>query len=120
MCIFQFPIDTKIRHKWLEKYYPKDKFDKNTRRIYSIYFSMAAFIDNMKYPLSNKNINNLMLINFHISLITKRCFLSFDRNSDKTVTLSELLPNINKFRNKIFVFFSESFTNVAYKLFELL
>ena len=61
----QFPIDQKIRHKWLEKCYHKDKFDKSTRRIYSIYFNMAPFIHNMKFPLSNQNINNLMLINFH-------------------------------------------------------
>ena len=105
MCIFQFSIDPKIRHKWLEKCYPKDKFDKSTRRICSIYFSMAAFIDNMKFPLSKKNINNLMLINFHISLITKRLFRSFDRHGDKTVTFSEFLPNINKFSNKILDFF---------------
>ena len=105
VCIFQFPIDPKTRHKWLEKYYPKDKFDKSTRRIYLIYFSMAAFIDNMRFLLSNLNINNLMLINFRISLKTKRLFRSFDRHSDKTVTLSELLPNINKFRNKILDFF---------------
>ena len=77
------------------------------------------FIDNMKFPLSNKNINNLMLINFNISLITKRFFRSFDRPSDKTVTLSEWLPNINKFRNKI-LDFSESFTKVASKLFVFL
>ena len=105
VCIFQFPIDPKIRHKWLEKYYPKNKFDKSTLSIRSIYFSMAAFIDNMKFRLSNQNINNLMLINFHISLITKRFFRSFHRLSDKTVTFSELLPNINKFRNKILDFF---------------
>ena len=53
----------------------------------------------------NLNINNLMLINFHISLITKRFIRSFDRHSDKTVTLSELLPSINKLRNKILNFF---------------
>ena len=76
VCLFQFPIDPKTRHKWLEKYDPKDKFDKSTRRICSIYFSMAAFIDNMKFPLSNKNINNLTLINFRISLKTKRLFRS--------------------------------------------
>ena len=105
VCIFQFPIDPKICHKSLEKCYPKDKFYKSTRRICSIYFSMAAFIDNIKFPLSNLNINNLMLINFHISLITKQFFHSFDRHSDKTETLSELLPDINKFRNKIFGFF---------------
>ena len=84
---------------------PSDKFDKSTRWICSIYFSMAAFIDNIKFPLSNLNINNLMLINFHISLITKRFFRSFDSHSDKTVTLSELLPNINKFHDKILDFF---------------
>ena len=107
VCIFQFPIYPKIRHKWLEKCYPKDKFDKSSRRICSIYFSMAAFIDNMKFPLSNQNVYNLMLINFHISLITKRFFDSFDRHSDKTVTFSELLPNINNFRNKILDFFGK-------------
>ena len=101
VCLFQFPIDPKIRYKWLEKRYPKDKFGKSACWIFSIYFSMAAFIDNIKFPLSNLNINNLIIINFHISLITKRFFRYFDRHSDKTVTLSELLPNINKFRNKI-------------------
>ena len=90
-CVYiSVSLDHKIRHKWLEKCYPKDKFDKNTRKICSIYFSMAAFTDNIKFQLSNLNIYNLMLINFHISLITKRFFRSFDRNSDKTVTLSEL------------------------------
>ena len=59
VCIFQFPIDPKYRHKWLEKCYPKDKFDKSTRRICWIYFSIAAFIDNIKFLLSNLNINNL-------------------------------------------------------------
>ena len=44
------------------------------------------------------NINDLMLINLHISLISKRFLLI---NSDKTVTLSELLLNINNFSNKI-------------------
>ena len=89
--------------------------------ICSIYFSMAAFTDNIKFHLLNLNINNLMLINFHISLITKRLFrsfdhhsdrtvtvsqlCSFDHHSDRTVTVSQLLPNINKFRNKIFGFF---------------
>ena len=66
------------------------------------------------------NIINLMFINFHISLITKRFLRSFDRHRDRTVTLRELLPNINKFRNETLNFFSESFTNVASKLFELL
>ena len=58
---------------------------------------MAPFSDNIKFPLWNLNINNLMLINFHISLITKRFFPSFDRHSDKTVTLIELLQDINNF-----------------------
>ena len=105
VCIFQFPIDPKTHHKWLEKYYPKDKFDKSTRRICSIYFSMTQFIDKMKFILSYLNINNLMLIYFRISLKTKRLFSSFDRHSDKTVTRSELLRNINKLRNKILDFF---------------
>ena len=74
--------------KWLEKCYPKDKFDKSTRRHNttapcSIYFSMTAFIDTMKFLLSNQNINNLMFINFHISLITNRFFRSFDRHSNR-------------------------------------
>ena len=47
------------------------------------------------------NINGLMLINLHISLITKRLFRSFDRHSDKTVTLGELLLEINNVSNKI-------------------
>ena len=87
------------------KILPEDKFDKSTRRICSIYFSMAAFIDNMKFHLSNLNINNLMLINFYISLKPKRLFCSFNCYSDKIVTLCKLLPNINKFCNKILDFF---------------
>ena len=105
-CVtFQFPIDPKIYHQWLEKCYPKDKFDKSTLRICVIYCSISAFIDNIKFQLSNLNINNLMLNNFQNSLITKQFFCSFARHSDKTVTLSELLPNINKFRNNILDFF---------------
>ena len=117
--IFQFLIDSKIHHKWLEKCYPKDKFNKSTRRICLIYFSIAPFIDYIKFPLWNMHINNLMLINFHISLMTERFLRSFDRHSDKIVALSELLPNINKFEIKYWIF-SESFMNVASKLFELL
>ena len=105
VCIFQFPIDTKIRHKWLGKCNPKDKFNERARRICLIYFSMATFIDNIKFILWYLNINNLMIINFHISLITKRFFRSFDRHSDKTVTLIELLTHINKFRDKMLDFF---------------
>ena len=109
MCvwIFQFPIDPKFHHKWLEKCYPKDEFNKSTRIICLIYFSTAPFIDYIKFPLWNLNINHLMLSNFHISLITKRILRSFDRHSDKTLTLSELLSNINKFRNKILIFFQK-------------
>ena len=61
-----------------------------------------------------------MLINFHISLITKRFLRSFDRHSDKTVTLSAncCQTSINSVIKHWF--FSESFTNVASKLFELL
>ena len=42
-----------------------------------------------------------MFINFYISLIAKRFYRSFDRHSDKTVTLSELLQDINNFSKKI-------------------
>ena len=65
---------------------------------------MLPFIDNIKFPLWNQNINNFMLINFYISLtlITWGFFRSFDRHSDKTVTLSELLQDINNF-SKIFL-----------------
>ena len=100
VCIFQFPIDPKIGHKWLEKCYPKDNFYKNTRRICLIYFSLAQF-NNLKFPLWNLNINKLMPIHFHISLITKRFFRYFYRHSDTTETLSELLRNVNNFSNKI-------------------
>ena len=55
----------------------------------------------MKFRRRNLNINDLILINLHISLITKRFFPSFDRHSDKTVSLSELLLDINNFSNKI-------------------
>ena len=118
VCIFQLPIDPKIRQKFLgkckknsrknRKMYrkiSKEKFNKSTHRICLIYFNMLPFIDKIKFPLWNLNINVLMLINFHISLITKRFFQSFGRHSDKTLTLSELLPYINKFRNKILDFF---------------
>ena len=65
----------------------------------------TIYIDNIKFPLWNLNINNLMLIHFHISWIARRFFRSFHRHSDKTATLSELLPTINKFCNKILDFF---------------
>ena len=66
-----------------------------------IYFSISQFNDNMKFRWRNININDLILINLHISLITKRFFRSFDCHSDKTATLSELLLDINNFSNKI-------------------
>ena len=66
------------------------------------------------------NINDLMLINYlHISLITKRFFRSFDLRSDKTLTLSELLLDINNLVIKLWMS-SESFMSLALKLFELL
>ena len=101
VSLFQFPIEPQIGCKWQEKCYPKDKFNKSTRRICLIYFSMAPFIDNIKFPLWNLNINNLLLIDFHIALITKRFFRYFDRHNDKTVTLSELLQDINNFSKTI-------------------
>ena len=79
------------------------KINKSTRRICLIYFSISPFIDYIKFPLWNLNIYNLMLINFHISLIMKRFFRSFDRHSDKRVTLSELLQDINNFSTTIIV-----------------
>ena len=69
---------------------------------------MAQFKDNMKFRWQNLNINDLMLINSHISLTTKRFFRSFDRHSDKTATLSELLLDINNFSNKIVDVISKS------------
>ena len=66
-----------------------------------IYFSIAPFIDNIKFPLWNLNINNLILSDFHISLITKRFFRTFDRYRDKILTLSELLQDINNFSKTI-------------------
>ena len=62
---------------------------------------MTQFNANMKFWWRNLNINYLMLINLHISLIMKRFFRYFDRHSDKTVTLSELLLDIKNFSDKI-------------------
>ena len=66
-----------------------------------INFSITQFNDNIKFRWQNQNIDDLMLINLHILLITKRFFRSFDRHSDKIATLSELLLDINNFSNKI-------------------
>ena len=101
VSLFQFPIKPQICRKWLEKYSPKDKLNKVTRTICLIYFIMAQFNDDIKFRRRNLNISDLMFIILHISLITKRFFRSFDRHSDKTATLSELLLNINNFSNKI-------------------
>ena len=60
-----------------------------------------------------------MLINFHISLITKRFFRFFDRHSDKTVTLSKLLQDINNLVRQLCMS-SESLMSFASKLHELL
>ena len=119
MSLFQFPIKPKISRAWLEKYYAKDKLNKNTRRICLIHFSMAQFNANIKFRWINVHINDLMLINLHISLITKRFFRPFDRHSDKTVTHSELLLNINNFSNKLWMS-SECLMRLSSKLYELL
>ena len=60
-----------------------------------------------------------MRINFRISLKTKRLFRSFDGHSDKTATLSECSQTSINSVIKYWIF-TESFTNVASKLFELL
>ena len=62
---------------------------------------MARFNYDVKFRWRNLNINDIMLINLHISLITIRFFLSIERHSDKTVTLSKFLLTINNFSNKI-------------------
>ena len=101
VSLFQFPIKNQICRKRLEKYYPKEKLNKSARRLCLMCFSMAQFNDNIKFRWQNQNINDLMHVLLHISLIMKRFVRSFDRHSDKTVTLSELLLNINNFTNKI-------------------
>ena len=63
---------------------------------------MAQFNDDINFRWRNLNINDLMLINLHLSLITKRVFRYFDRHSDKPATHSELLLDINNF-SKIIV-----------------
>ena len=122
---FSFPLSHKFVANWLEKCYPIDKFNKSTRWVCLIYsliaFSMAPFIDNIKFPLWNLNINNLMLINFHISLITKQFFRSFDRHSDKIVTLSELLQDKTSTTSVRQLWMSsESLMSLGSKLYELL
>ena len=78
MRLFQFPIKPQIGRKWLEKCYATDILNKSTRRMCLIYFSMAQFNDDIKFRWRNLNINDLMLINLHSSLIAKRFFRFFD------------------------------------------
>ena len=65
---------------------------------------MAPFNDNIMAPfndiksqLCNSNVDYLMFITFPISLRIRRFFNSFNHRSDENVTLSAMLPNINKF-----------------------
>ena len=66
-----------------------------------IYFIVAQFNDNIKFRWRILTINDLMLINLHISLITKPFFRPFVRQSDQSVTHSELLLDINNFSKTI-------------------
>ena len=63
-----------------------------------------------------------MLINLHISLITKLFFRYFDRHSDKIVTYSELLLDIINFSKSVRQLFlsSESFMRLASKLIRVI
>ena len=102
MCVFIYVSNyPQICHKWLEKCYLKDKFNKSTRRICLIYFSMTPFNDNIKFRLWNLNNNDLMLINFHISLKTKRFFSIFWPPEWQNSRPQQLLLNINNFSNKM-------------------
>ena len=51
------------------KCYPKDKLNESTRMMCLIYYSMTQFNDNIKFWWQNLDINDLMLINLHMSLI---------------------------------------------------
>ena len=107
MCFIYFSMaqfNDNIKFRWRNlniNDYPKDKLNKSTRIICLIYFSVAQFNDKIKFRWRNLNINYLMLINLHILLIKKLFFRSFDRHSDKTVTHSELLLDINNFSKTI-------------------
>ena len=85
-----------------------------------IYFSVAQFNDKIKFRCLNLDIDDLMLIDLHISSITKLLFRSFDRHSDETVAHSELLLDINNFSKTIIVHVSESLMSSASELYELL
>ena len=79
---------------------------------------MVQFNDNIKFRWRNLNTDDSMLINSHISLITKRFFRSFDRHSDNTATHSELSLNINNFSNKIVDVIRKS-RQVIYKIVQV-
>ena len=59
---------------------------------------MAQFNDNMKFRWRILNINYLMLVNLHSSLITKRFFRTFDRHSDKTVNPQRIVARHQQFQ----------------------
>ena len=84
-----------------------------------IYFSMAQFNDNIKFRWRNLKIKDLVLINLHILLITKRFFRSFDRHSDKTVTSANYWKTSTISVIKLWMS-SESLMSLASKLYELL
>ena len=52
---FRLTINPKIRKKWVEKCYRKDKFDPSTRRICSNHFSPEQFDDIVKLYLCDTN-----------------------------------------------------------------
>ena len=58
-----------------------------------------------------------MIINLHISLITKRFFRSFDRHSDKTVNPQRIVA---RHQHQFQFMSSESLMSLASKLYELL
>ena len=89
---FSFPLSPKFVTKIYKNVIPEINLIK-------AHVGYAWFI---KFRWRNLNINDLMLNNLQISLITKRFFLFLDRHSDKTVTLNELLQDINNF-SKIIV-----------------
>ena len=102
VCLFSFSIKPKFFLNWYKMLTPKPDLTKS--HIGYVSFTsvrMTPFNDDIIFRLWNLNINDLMNINFLISLITKRFFRYFDRHSDKTVYLSGLLQNIRNFSNKL-------------------
>ena len=61
-----------------------------------IYFSVAQFNDNIKFRWRNLNINDLMLINSHILLITKRFFNNIVDNN-----IVDVISKFHEFSFKI-------------------